>query len=57
MSKKKVEHSKNFQKVKNYYDMRLWSKDRVRNMVTNPASNPWITADEYEEITGEPYES
>lgn len=48
-------HSKNFKKVKNYYDQGLWSKARVRNAVTNPKSNPWITAEEYEEITGEPY--
>lgn len=50
-----VKHSKNFEKVKNYYDQGLWSKARVRNAVTNPKSNPWITAEEYEEITGEPY--
>ena len=49
-------HSKNFEKVKNYYDQGLWSKARVRNAVTNPKSNPWITAEEYEEITGEAYE-
>ena len=48
-------HSKNFEKVKNYYDQGLWSKARVRNAVTNPKSNPWITAEEYEEITGGPY--
>ena len=53
---KKVTHSKNFAKVKNYYDRGLWSEVRVRNAVTNPASNPWITAEEYEEITGQPYE-
>ena len=49
-------HRKNFEKVKNYYDQGLWSKARVRNAVTNPKSNPWITAEEYEEITGEAYE-
>ena len=51
---KKIAHSKNFEKVKNYYDNGLWSKERVYNMVTHPASAPWITAEEYEEITGEP---
>lgn len=50
-------HSKNFEKVKKYYDEGLWDKDKVGNMVTNPKSNPWITAKEYEEITGEPYKS
>ncbi|MBQ6318184.1 MAG: XkdX family protein [Lachnospiraceae bacterium] len=50
-------HSKNFEKVKKYYDEGLWDKDKVRNMVTNPKSNPWITTEEYEEITGEPYKS
>ena len=44
-------HSKNFQKVKNYYDNDLWSKDRVHNAV-----GKWITPEEYEEITGETYE-
>ena len=56
MAKKSTEHSKNFTKVKNYYDKGLWSKERVYNAVTNPASAPWITAAEYEEITGEKYE-
>lgn len=37
--------------VKDYYDRRLWSKQRVYNAV-----GKWITAEEYEEITGEPYE-
>ena len=53
---KTAEHSKNFAKVKKYYDTGVWSKTKVYNMVTNPKSNPWITADEYEEITGEKYE-
>lgn len=48
-------HSKNFEKVKNYYNTGVWDKDKVRNMVTNPKSSPWITAAEYEEITGEKY--
>lgn len=54
---KKATHSKNFAKVKKFYDNNLWSKARVRNAVTHPASNPWITAAEYEEITGQPYEA
>ena len=40
-----------FEKVKNYYDKGLWDKNRVHNAV-----GKWITAEEYEEITGEPFE-
>lgn len=50
-------HSKNFEKVKRFYSMGIWGKIRVANAVTHPASKPWITAAEYEEITGEPYTS
>lgn len=50
-------HSKNFDKVNKYYHAGLWSEARVRNAVTHPASNPWITEAEYEEITGQPYET
>lgn len=50
-----VTHSKNYEKVKKFYDRGLWTLEMVKNAVTNPASNPWITAAEYEEITGEPY--
>ena len=39
-----------FEKVKMYYDKGLWSKERVYNVVGKV-----ITAEEYEEITGEPY--
>ena len=39
-----------FEKVKFYYDKGLWSKQRVYNVVGKV-----ITAEEYEEITGEPY--
>lgn len=46
-----MEHSTNFEKVKDYYDHRLWSKTRVHNAVVKG----WITATEYEEITGVPY--
>ena len=44
--------SKNFQKVKNYYDKGLWTKKQVRNA----AIKKWITPVEYEEIVGESYE-
>ena len=43
-------HSKNFLKVKEYYDKGLWNKYRVHAVV-----GKWITPAEYEEITGEPY--
>ena len=42
--------SKNFEKVKGYYEKGLWSSARVRNAV-----GKWITAEEYREITGEEY--
>ena len=43
-----MKHSKNFQKVKNYYDNGLWNEQMVRNVV-----GKWITAEEAEEILGE----
>lgn len=53
MARKKVTHSKNFDKIKHYYDTGLWSKERVYNVV---GKKNGITPEEYEEITGEPYE-
>lgn len=44
------EHSPKYATVKKYYDAGLWSVSRVYNAVSR-----WITADEYEEITGIPY--
>lgn len=46
----KVTHSKNFNKIKTYYDRKLWTKAKVYACVPN-----LITAAEYQEITGEPY--
>ena len=43
--------SKHFKKVKGYYDNGLWSIERVRNAVVKN----WITAEEFETITGETY--
>lgn len=43
-----MQHSKNFEKVKAYYDRGLWSADRVKNAV-----GKWITEEEYAEIVGE----
>ena len=44
------EYSKNFQKVKEFYDRKLWNIDRVSSAV-----GKWITEAEYEEITGFTY--
>ena len=44
--------SAKFEKVKGYYDNCLWNKVMVRNAVVKN----WITAEEYELITGEVYE-
>lgn len=43
--------SKNFNKVKSYYDNGFWSKAKVHEAVVKK----WITAEEYELIVGEPY--
>lgn len=45
-------HSRRFEMVKRYYDSGLWSIAAVRNAVVKG----WITAEEYEEIIGQPYE-
>ena len=42
--------SKNFNKVKNYYNRGLWSIEKVRNVVGH-----WITETEFKLITGEDY--
>lgn len=44
--------SKNYIKVKRYYDSRLWSAAMVK-----AAAGKWITAEEYTTITGQSYES
>lgn len=46
------EHSVRYELVKNYYDAGLWKKKAVKNAV----AKGWITADEFEEITGEVYD-
>ena len=45
-------HSKKYEVVKRNYRLRLWDIDRVRNAV----EKNWITAEEFEEITGESFE-
>ena len=42
--------SKKFALVKSYYDRGLWTIAQVRNAV-----GKWITAEEYEIITGEEF--
>lgn len=44
-------HSKMFEKIKAWFDSGVWSKQWVYNAVGKK-----ITAEEYEEITGEVYE-
>ena len=41
-----------FEKVKDFYERELWNISRVRNAVVKG----WITAEEFETITGQPYE-
>ena len=50
------EHSPKFEMVKTHYETGQWSKRAVKDAVVNPVSRPYITAAEYEEIVGEPYE-
>lgn len=40
-----------FEKVKGFYEAKLWSLGMVKNAVER-----WITAAEYQEITGKEYE-
>ncbi|MBE5974368.1 MAG: XkdX family protein [Paenibacillaceae bacterium] len=47
MSKSK---SKNYEKVEGFYNAKIWSLRMVKNAV-----NRWITAAEYQEITGKEY--
>ena len=44
-----------FGTVKGHYDNGRWTERMVRDAVSNPPSSPWITVEEYEEITGEAY--
>ena len=50
VSEKPVKHSKNYNKVKVFYDRSLWNLTMVHNAVGR-----WITAEEYLEITGKEY--
>ena len=46
------EHSEKYEAVKGYYEAGFWKKKAARNAVIKD----WITAEEYEETTGEVYE-
>lgn len=46
-----VTRSKNYEKVKGYYDGGYWNDVRVRNAV----AKGWITESEFKEITGGDY--
>lgn len=48
-----MEHSKNFEKIKHYYDSGLWTKEQVYNVVSKKNG---ISEEEYREIVGEDYE-
>ena len=47
-----MEHSKNFEKVKRYYDEGFWNEAKVRNAVVKG----WITEIEFSLICNKPYE-
>ncbi len=47
-----MEHSENYEKVKDHYDHHRWNIARVRKAV----ACGWITEEEYQEITGQPYD-
>lgn len=44
-------HSNNYDKVKRYYSLKMWNETRVKNAV----KMSWITAEEFQEITGKAY--
>lgn len=46
-----MERSKNYDKVKLWYNMKMWNETRVRNAV----EKDWITIAEFEELTGTTY--
>lgn len=46
-------HSKHYNNILFWYKNGNWPKKWVHNAVTAPI--PWLTADEYKEITGEDY--
>ena len=53
---KMTEHSPMSETYKEYYISGRFSKAALRKLVTAPKPSRRITAEEYEEITGEDYE-
>lgn len=51
MPANEITHSRNYEKVRGYYDGGFWNEARVKNAV----AKGWITESEYEEITGAGY--
>lgn len=47
-----MEHSSNYEKVRRYYNLKMWDERRVRNAV----AKEWITKNEFKEITGRDFE-
>ena len=47
-------HSKNFEKIRDWYHLGMWNKSRVHSVVNRTNG---ITPEEYEEIVGEPFEA
>ncbi len=47
-----LEHSKNFEKVRKYFEENFWNENRIHLAVGR-----WITEEEYEEITGKAYQN
>ena len=43
--------STKFNKVKQYYDLGLWTEEMVHNAV----DKGWITAEEFEQIVNQPF--
>ena len=48
-----MKHSKKYDMIKTFYMRKMWDEKKVRNAVVKG----WITADEFEEITGIEYSS
>ena len=46
-------HSKNFEKIKRYYNQGFWTYEMVLNATKKPVNNPMITYEEFVEIIGE----
>lgn len=44
-------HSPDFEKVKRYFNLKVWNLQRARNAVVKG----WITPEEFTEITGQQY--